>query len=216
MTDSTQRLLEAKSLIDACEDPKLIKDNKYDERIIMGCVYVLLYGAVEFTLTECVRRTIELLNSEKNLRLYHVLPSLWALIYNKECMSIETAGSHKKWEHRYDLFNKLTKNEIVRQIENNLFPSSNGNIKKTQIKRVWDTFGLKSKMFEDGHEYVQGYLVTLAEGRMAIAHGREKSSAVGRNKSINELRELYDSISRYCSYVIECFDQYMNKKEYLQ
>lgn len=213
--DSTQRLLEAKSLIDVCVDSKLDIGSQCDERILMGCVYVLIYGALEFTVTECVKRTIDLLNNE-TLRLYDVLPTLWALIYNSDCDRIETAGANKKWEHRYKLFNHLSKNEMVQEIQNHLFPSSNGNIKDTQIKRVWDTFGLKSKMFEDGHEYVRGHLCSLAEGRMAIAHGREKSSDIGRNVSINDIRNLYDSISRYCSYVITCFEQYINEKEYLQ
>lgn len=214
-TDSTQRLLEAKALIDMCGDNTLNIKASYNESILLGGVYVLLYGALEFTITHCVYRTIELLNNE-NLTLYDVNPTLWGLIYNGDCMRMEQMGTNKKWENRYKLFHHLTKAEQVGRIEDSLFPSSNGNIKETQIERVWQTFGLKTSMIETGNEIVLAHLKELAEGRMAVAHGREKSSTVGGRKSINELTTLYNSISRYCTYLIECFTRYMQNKEYLQ
>lgn len=213
--DVTQRLLEAKTLIDICCDDRLkIKEN-YNECILLGNVYVLLYGALEYTLTHCVFRTIELLNNE-TLKLYEVQPALWGLIYNADCMRMEQAGVNKKWENRYTLFHQMTNTEEVHRIEDSLFPSSNGNIKETQIERIWKTFGIKSSMIEEGHEEMNGHLSTLANGRMAIAHGREKASAVGARTDIHELNVLYEEISRYCSYLINCFSQYIENKEYLQ
>ena len=213
--DSTQRLLEAKSLIDICADTTINLKASYNEGVLLGSVYVLLYGALEYTITHCVYRTIELLNNE-NLRLYDVNPALWGLIYNGDCMRMEMAGENKKWENRYKLFHQMTKNETVGRIEDALFPSSNGNIKEKQIERVWQTFGLKSPMIEPGQEIVNNQLRELADGRMGVAHGREKASFRGGQKSINDLTELYNSISRYCSYLIDCFTKYVYNKEYLQ
>ena len=213
--DSIQRLIEAKELINICNDQNLKLEKDYNDRILMGSVYVLLYGALEYTITHCVYRTIELLNNE-SLKLYDVLPTLWGLIYNSDCDRIEGAGTNKKWENRYKLFVHFTKSEMVQQISDHLFPSSNGNIKETQLQRIWNTFGLKSPMFEPGFESVNSDLVTLANGRMAIAHGRERASTIGGQVSITELYGLYDSINRYCYYLISCFTQYIDDKEYLQ
>lgn len=213
--DSTQRLLEAKSLIDICSDDSLNLKSSYNESVLLGSFYVLLYGALEFTITNCVYRAIELLNGE-NLKLYDVKPALWGLIYNGDCMRMEMAGENKKWENRYKLFHHLTKTETVGRIEDALFPSSNGNIKSKQIERVWQTFGIKSPMIEPGYEMVNSQLIELSEGRMGVAHGREKASYRGGQKSITELTVLYDSISRYCSYLIGCFKKYIQDKEYLQ
>ena len=105
---------------------------------------------------------------------------------------------------------------MVQRVEDSLFPSSNGNIKETQIERVWLTFGLKSPMIEPGQEIMINNFSTLANGRMAVAHGREKSSTIGGQKSPDELMELYNDISRYCSYLINCFTLYIQNKEYLQ
>lgn len=154
--------------------------------------------------------------NDKTLNLYEVLPSLWGLIYDSACKRIETAGTNKKWENRYKLFKELTKDKVIEQIESTLFPSSNGNIKEQQLDRVWKTFGIKAPMFEPEHMSVKQTLLDLANGRMAVAHGRECASQIGSLKSSSDLEELYDSISRYCSYLIECFTQYINQEEYLQ
>lgn len=212
---STKRLLEAKRLMELCSNNKFDEELATTDSVLKGVVYVLLYGALEFTITQCVSRTIEILN-DKTLNLYEVLPSLWGLIYDSACKRIETAGTNKKWENRYKLFKELTKDKVIEQIESTLFPSSNGNIKEQQLDRVWKTFGLKAPMLELEHMSVKQCLLELAEGRMAVAHGRECASQVGSLKTAGDLEGLYDSISRYCSYLIECFTQYINQEEYLQ
>ena len=213
--NSTKRLLEAKRLMELCSNNKFDEELATTDSVLKGVAYVLLYGALEFTITHCVSRTIEILNY-KTLNLYEVLPSLWGLIYDSACKRIETAGTNKKWENRYKLFKELTKDKVIEQIESTLFPSSNGNIKEQQLDRVWKTFGLKAPMFEPEHMSVKQCLLELAEGRMAVAHGRECASQVGSLKTAGDLEGLYDSISRYCSYLIECFTQYINQEEYLQ
>lgn len=213
--NSTKRLLEAKRLMELCSDDKFDEEQATTDSVLKGVVYVLLYGALEFTITHCVSMTIEILN-DKTLNLYQVLPSLWGLIYDSACKRIETAGTNKKWENRYKLFKELTKDKVIEQIESTLFPSSNGNIKEQQLDRVWKTFGIKAPMFEPEHMSVKQTLLDLANGRMAVAHGRECASQIGSLKSSSDLEELYDSISRYCSYLIECFTQYINQEEYLQ
>lgn len=213
--NSTKRLLEAKRLMKLCSNDKFDEEQATTDSVLKSIVYVLLYGALEFTITHCVSRTIEILN-DKTLNLYQVLPSLWGLIYDSACKRIETAGTNKKWENRYKLFKELTKDKVIEQIESTLFPSSNGNIKEQQLDRVWKTFGIKAPMFEPEHMSVKQTLLDLANGRMAVAHGRECASQIGSLKSSSDLEELYDSISRYCSYLIECFTQYINQEEYLQ
>ena len=215
LDDSTKRLLEARYLLDLCENNIHDSSSSDKDVILRGAVYVLLYGALEYTITHCVSRTIEILNG-RELKLYEVLPSLWGLIYDSDCMRMETAGSNKKWENRYKLFKDFTKERLVKQIESTLFPSSNGNIKEKQLDRVWQTLGLKADMFEPDNLDVKYCLNDLANGRMAIAHGRECAPTVGSRKSYEEIEILYNSISRYISYIVECFKQYIDNEEYLQ
>lgn len=215
LDDTTKRLLEAKRLLDMCENNKYDSNLPNNDAILSGTVYVLLYGALEYVITHCVSRTIEILNG-RELKLYEVLPSLWGLIYDSDCKRMETAGSNKKWENRYKLFKDFTKERLVKQIESTLFPSSNGNIKEKQLDRVWQTLGLKAEMFEQDNLDVKYLLNDLANGRMAIAHGRECASTIGSRKSYEEIVNLYNSLSRYISYIVECFKQYIDNEEYLQ
>ena len=115
LDDSTKRLLEARCLLDLCKND--INDSSSSDKdvILRGTVYVLLYGALEYTITHCVSRTIEILNG-RELKLYEVLPSLWGLIYDSDCKRMETAGSNKKWENRYKLFKDFNKEKLVKQI----------------------------------------------------------------------------------------------------
>lgn len=214
-SESTTRLLEAKAVIDLCKDKSIPISSHIDTSILMGSVYVLIYGALEYTITHCSYTAINQLNT-RALNLYDIQPSLWGMIFDPDCSRMESIGTNKKWEYRYQLFSKLTKTQAVQQISNVLFPASNGNIKEKQIERVWTTFGLKSPMFEPGHEDINNVLKDLAEGRMAVAHGREKASVRGGQKSIGELETLYDNISRYCSYLIDCFTKYITNNEYMQ
>ena len=213
--DSTERLLEAKTILDLCDDNTLKVGEHYNTSILYGTFYVLLYGALEFTITNCAYRAIAQLNTKAE-KLYDLQPTLWGLIFDPDCTRMETAGTKKKWENRYKLFSKLTKNQAMQQIQEVLFPASNGNIKDKQLDRVWSTFGLKSPLFEPGKESVASDLLTLANGRMAVAHGREKASFRGGQASKDEMTKLYDSISRYCSYIINCFTLYITNEEYKQ
>lgn len=214
--DSIARLMEAKSLLDICSDDSLKLGEHYNDRILYGSFYVLLYGALEYTISHCVYQAIGQLNTKNTLKLYELQPTLWGLIFDPDCTRMESAGPNKKWEYRYQLFSKLTKDQALAQIQSALFPASNGNIKEKQLDRVWTTFGLKSPLFEPGYESVQQDLITLANGRMAVAHGREKASTIGGGTTIAELTDLYDSISRYCSYLIACFTQYITNEEFKQ
>lgn len=214
--DSTARLMEAKSLLDICNDASLKLGEHYNDRILYGSFYVLLYGALEYTISHCVYQAIGLHNTKNTLKLYELQPTLWGLIFDPDCTRMESAGTNKKWENRYQLFSKLTKDQALSQIQSALFPASNGNIKDKQLDRVWTTFGLKSPLFEPEYESVQQDLITLANGRMAVAHGREKASTIGGGTTLTELTNLYDSISRYCSYLITCFTQYIVNEEFKQ
>jgi len=214
-TNSNKRLLEANSLIAWCRNNPQENSPIDDRCIVRGTIYVILYGALEYTITHCVYRAIELINNEE-LELYKVKSTLWGLIFDPDCTRMESAGQNKKWENRYKLFEKLNKDTHVPHIMDSLFPSSNGNIKETQLERVWQTFGISSPMFEPEKLSVNQDLLSLASGRMAIAHGREEASTVGARVTNDEIKKLYDSISRYCSYLVECFTLYIQNKEYLQ
>lgn len=89
-----EKVVGSKRLMELCSNDKFDEEQATTDSVLRGAVYVLLYGALEFTISHCVSRTIEILNN-KTLNLYEVLPSLWGLIYDSACKRIETAGTNK-------------------------------------------------------------------------------------------------------------------------
>ena len=174
-SDSTQRLLETKTLIDICRDTSLNLKAAYNESILLGSAYVLLYGALEYTITHCVYRTIELLNNE-NLKLYDVHPALWGLIYNGDCMRMEMAGENKGkitqvigavLDVRFDQGNLPEINEAIR------IPTKDGGELTVEVSQHLgdDTVRCIAMGTTDG----------LIRGMEAIATGAPISVPVGEN-----------------------------------
>lgn len=208
--ESTRRLTEAKSLVLLIKNANLIQSLNLDSKVYKGTFFVLLYGALEYTITAVVQRCISILN-KKQYDIHVLKPTLYSLIFHKECNAIMDARD-KKWTKRYELFSQLGRTRIA-NIEDCLFPTSTGNIKYNQLKSIWETFGITNNIVTDIR--IKGQLATLADNRNAIAHGRELASVIGGRYTIRDIECIYNDISKYCSYIITVFEDYITNEMYL-
>lgn len=208
--ESTRRLTEAKSLILLIKNEDLIQSLNLDSKMHKGVFFVLLYGALEYTITAVVQRSISILN-KKQYDIHKLKPTLYSLIFHNECNAIADAKD-KKWTKRYELFSQLEGSKIA-NIDDCLFPTSSGNIKYNQLESIWNTFGITRDVVED--VIIKGRLIALAEHRNAIAHGRELASVIGGRYTISEIESIYNDISTYCSYIITVFEDYIIDETYL-
>lgn len=209
-SESTRRLTEAKSLIILIKNEELIRSLNLESKTYKGAFFVLLYGALEYTITAVVQRCINILN-EKQCDIHTLKPTLYSLIFHNECNAIMEARN-KKWTKRYELFSQL-KGEKIAHIEDSLFPTSLGNIKINELTSIWNTFGITHDVITKPP--IIGRLSTLADHRNAIAHGRELASTIGGRYTTSELEKFYDDISEYCSYIISVFEDYTNNEDFL-
>lgn len=208
--ESTRRLSEAKSFILLVNNEELIRSLNLDPKVYKGTFFVLLYGALEYTITAAVQRCISILNG-RQYDIHALKPTLYSLIFHKECNAIMDAKD-KKWTKRYELFSQFGGTKIA-NIEDYLFPTSNGNIKYNQLESIWNTFGINDPVVTD--QKIKGRLETLADNRNAIAHGRELASVIGGRYTVGEAAKVYDDISAYCSYIIAVFEDYIANEVYL-
>lgn len=209
--ESIRRLTEAKSIIMLIRNEDLIQSLNLDSKVHKGTFFVLLYGALEYTITAAVQRSINLLN-EKQYDIHVLKPTLYSLIFNNECNAIMDARD-KKWTKRYELFYQLGGAKIANNIEDCLFPTSIGNIKYNQLESIWNTFGINLPVVTDAR--IKGRLAILADNRNAIAHGRELASVIGGRYTVSEIENIYNDISTYCSYIITIFEDYIANEIYL-
>ena len=62
--ESTRRLTEAKSLVLLIKNEDLMRSLNLDSKVHKGAFFVLLYGALEYTITAVVQRCISILNRD--------------------------------------------------------------------------------------------------------------------------------------------------------
>jgi hypothetical protein len=205
-SETTRRLLESKVILDYA---KVQESSRQNASLYKGLFFVPLYGALEYTATSVVQRCISKLN-EKRCDISSLKPTLYSLIFDKECNSLIDSRD-KKWTKRYDLFSKMNTTHPC-HIEEHLFPTSTGNIKYQQMESIWKTFGISADVINT--DRVRGRLDTLAENRNKIAHGRELPSSVGSAYTTSELEDFYNLISSYCSYILSVFEAYLDTEEF--
>lgn len=205
-SESTRRLLESKVIFDYAKDQEALRHNA---ALYKGLFFVLLYGALEYTVTAAVQRCISKLN-EKGFDVKALKPTLYSLVFNNECNSLIDSRD-KKWTKRYELFSKLDVSQSC-HIDESLFPTSTGNIKYQQMESIWKTFGISANIVNTNR--IIGRLDTLADNRNKIAHGRELPSSVGSSYTISEIEDFYNLISSYCSYILSVFQGYIDTEEF--
>jgi hypothetical protein len=207
--ESDKRLRDAKKLLDLVVQIERSPGDQELVKVLKGSFFVLLYGALEKTVFYLVNQCIQILNS-KHEKLLDLKPVLWALVFNDECTAIHDAGD-KKWTKRWELFSQVNDGE-AKQMDDVLFPSSGGNIQLFQIEGIWRTFGISTPARMN--ERIATRLSNLADNRMKVAHGRESASSVGAGYTAADLNVFYSEVRDYITYLICCFESYIDNQEY--
>ena len=171
-----------------------------------GVFFVVLYGALEYTITATVSSVIRAIN-ERSVNINLLRPRLLSIALHPQFDALKDARS-KMWVKRLDLLQKIELNDFF-GAEDTLLPVQNGNIKFKSLEFIWELFGLSSGILPEKRMY--GLFDTLAENRMSIAHGRKAPQEVGRSYSKSDLDVFYTSFKTYLSYVIS-FSVYFQYK----
>lgn len=207
--ESGKRLQDAKRLLDHITQIERDVASQELVKVLKGSFFVLLYGALEKTVFHLVNQCIQILNT-KHEKLLDLKPVLWAIVFNDECNAIHDADD-KKWTKRWELFSQIQDVE-AKQMNDNLYPTTIGNIKLPQIEGIWRTFGIsKSARI---NERIATRLANLADNRMRVAHGRESASTVGAGYTAADLNTFYTEVRDYIAYLISCFESYIDNQEY--
>lgn len=209
--ETNRRMFAAESILNEIKDG-LISDATENNinNVKKGVFFVALYGALEYTLTEVVSVTIRCINA-KNVDVKLLRPRLLSLAFNPQFNAVKEASA-RQWEKRHDLL-LLLECPTLFQAEDHLRPLPSGNIKFKSINFAWELFGLSSDVVPD--KRIQGLFDSLANNRMAVAHGRITPQDVGRDYTKGELVNFYNSIKSYLAYIITSFEDYVKNEEYL-
>ena len=118
-----------------------INDSDDFSVINKGLFYVYIYGIYEETVRTVVQKTIEELNA-KSVKIDECIYELYALIFSAEYDSIYGVGNEHKWEKRWNISDKLTRNPIV-SIPNEIVPTDGKNLRYRQLESIAKSFGIQ-------------------------------------------------------------------------
>lgn len=207
--NSTQRIVEIREFLDffSSQIPKPPITTPRYFNTSKGLIFVQLYGVIEYTINSTVARSIFLLNSE-SVKILDVKPPIWGMVLNPELDSLNQAN-RKKWSKRLELFQKIALNENV-SIATDVMPTNGDNFHVPQLQSIWDTFQIRAPLFHDVK--FRGRLQDIVANRINIAHGNSSAADIGSAVTVIDLQERVTDVSKYCSYFISVFEDYINNR----
>lgn len=213
-SDLMSRLRQFDAILEFLSDETLSEDAKNTDfyRSQKGLLFVVIYAALEFAITQSVTRALEIVGKEKapaNRFKTEVLCSL----FDSHFKSLRECGSAKEWEHRHKLILAVTGDAEVTNVDSSVFPSGGSmNISIKQLENVWQFFDLEGSPLPEG---VQHFVLTeIKDHRNAIAHGRETAITIGRRYNVPQLRDKAQGIKHLCLHITSTFASYCAKKQY--
>ncbi|EJU9865240.1 hypothetical protein QO227_02120 [Vibrio vulnificus] len=208
------RLRQLDSILEYLSDETLTEDTKNSDfyRAQKGLVFVAMYAALEFAITQSVTRTLEIIEQEEapaNRFKSTVLCSLFDSYFK----ALRECGASKVWENRHKLVLAVTGDTEVTNVDSSVFPSGGSmNISIKQLENVWTFFDLDSSPLPEG---VQHFVLTeVKDHRNAIAHGRETAITIGRRFNVTQLDSKANSIKHLCIHITSSFASYCADKRY--
>lgn len=177
-----------------------------------GLVFVMMYAALEFSLTQSVTRTLEIIEHEQ-ARPSQFKSSLLCTILDSHFKALRECGPNKIWEKRRNMVSAITGDSPIESVDSSVFPSGGSmNISIQQIQNVWDFFEIQGSMLPDGvHQFV---ISEVKEHRNAIAHGRETAANIGRGINISQIEMRIQSMKLLCLHITSTFSEYCKNKCY--
>ena len=205
-TGSTERLIEIRESIDFIKSIIPAPPGAVPRHInnLKGQIFVQLYGVIEFTIVELLKTSLNFINS-LSLNIADVKHSILSLILDPELESLKLVSS-KKWEKRFDLTEKLRSNAIC-LISNSIMPTDGRNFGVNQFRSIWNVFSISDPIFHD--VAFQGRLSEIIGHRNKIAHGEYTASSIGSAQTVGDLYSRQTEVSRFCSYLISVFENYL-------
>jgi hypothetical protein len=175
-----------------------------------GLYFVELYGVFEYAVTTTVSQVVKALN-DTAIPVEACQPVLLGLGLDAECKSMTAAGPKTHWEKRCSLFARTRVPDPL-QIDDNVLPIGIGTIKFRHLQRIWSTFNLRDPVLPNMS--LRGGLEDVTDKRMAISHGRESASDVGRRYSFDELAKRHTAIDLVCGHIVQSFETYLASEHY--
>ena len=209
---SSDRLAQASALLALIHSSDGDVNPTESVKVQKGVFFVLLYAALEFTVTSVVSEFLAVIKKEgkKNseFKIYYLGVTL-----HSEFKSLMSAGEKTVWQKKMSLIDKIY-SEAPATIDESVFPANGSNIAYDQLEYLWKVFHLPGPILPEGVEVY--HLTELRDHRNSIAHGREVSSSIGRRFTSDALTTRFGLIELLCGHVLSAFEEVFEGDLYLR
>jgi len=209
---SADRLAQASALLNLIRLSDTSMDTAESTKVQKGIFFVLLYAALEFTVTSVVSEFLTAIKKEEKrnseLKMYYLGVAL-----HSEFKSLMMAGDKAAWQKRMSLIDKLF-SDTPAAIDESVFPSNGSNIAYDQLEHLWKVFDLPGRILPVGVEVY--HLTELRDHRNSIAHGREVCSSIGRRFTSEALVARLGLVELLCGHILSAFEEAFENNLYLR
>lgn len=175
-----------------------------------GLFFVYLYGAYERCIVDGFREAVTVANSY-DLTCGELRPELVGLALYKSFDSLESAPNKpSRWQTRVSLTKQIFSSDPVN------FPCfdrglRDGNhFKPAYIETIWTLFGIGKPVVP--HPRYRNRITELIERRHDVAHGRKGPDEVGRNFTVDELRQRAQEVNICCAYFVSTLEGHVTHR----
>lgn len=210
----SDRIIEIDDMINFIENQPLEIQSSRLSNSIKGVVSILLYGCVEYVVTNSIKK-MELYISSQNMRLNEYSPILFSRFLNSQFESIAASERETKWKSRLEFCKKILENIEIKPnlCEVQTLPTNGKNIRGAQLKSICDTYGLNINDIILDRTF-KGKLDDIVNKRCVIAHGNVTAHSVGSNYAPSDLKERRNLINDFCTNFIEILQKYIDDENY--
>lgn len=180
-------------------------------RMHKGLFFILLYGTVEYTVTQCCMTFISHIKEKPYLALDYK-NKLVSIILSSEFEAFSACGAKEKWNKKSGVIDSLYSRDRSRLSETT-FPGEVSNIGVSQLRAVWEYFHLPGEPFADKRNI---NLDEVKNNRNTVAHGRRSAENVGKGYTTRDLEKKLKAVENLCGYVVEAFEYSCENKHFLK
>lgn len=179
---------------------------------IKAGIVLMLYNAIESTMTKCLARIHEVLIDKKltfndcNDELKHLI----AVYY--ENAQDKSADNHRKASHTLKFYGFITGNnafDLSYEDLSKFYPLYSGNLDSKEIVAVLGKYGIE--FIERASE-----LKTIKDYRNQLAHGEYSFEEIGRELTIQQIQHLAEETFEYMRKMITAIKTFISEEKYMR